>query len=315
MRCPNCGWPNKPNETTCVKCGSPLIDNEANTTPNGMSQQTPYGGTPQPLSNSGSSTTAYTGVTSSAPDESLRKTVMETDAFGPQRQTPEQATPDTGFPHATDQVIHPRQEKKCPKCGYPMRPDSNKCPNCNYIAGGQMEKTIYDVDAAPQRKLQRQPTRQTGAAAEPTNAKPAAPKEEVTSRGASHSQKSNAQKISRFSGTINPYLQGYEYIPTPTFSLKPLPREGEPKVPPMQTLEMEEATLMLNRDNTEPGNPTITSHEQAVVQHTDDGRWFIENRSKQGTTFVQANKRTELRDGDVLLLGNRLFEFKIVDQG
>ena len=25
MRCKNCGWPNKPNETTCVKCHTPLV--------------------------------------------------------------------------------------------------------------------------------------------------------------------------------------------------------------------------------------------------------------------------------------------------
>lgn len=28
MRCKNCGWPNKPSETACVKCNSPLSSDD-----------------------------------------------------------------------------------------------------------------------------------------------------------------------------------------------------------------------------------------------------------------------------------------------
>ncbi len=286
MRCPNCGWPNKPNETSCVKCGSPLQDGQmGGTQPQSMQQGFPY--RPQ----SGGSA-----------EESLRKTVMESEAFSDSYDRPSPVQPQP-MPQS------PKKDSVCPKCGYPMRPDSNKCPNCNFIVGGQMEKTIYDEDGSvTQKKFQRHPTRQAGPAQpEPMEA-------EKTAEPVKPAQQQKAtQHAQRFSGTVNPYLQGYEYIPTPTFSLKPMSREGELKVPPVQELEMEEETLVLNRSNTEPGNPTITSQEQALVSRTEDGRWFIENRSKQGTTFVQANKRTELHDGDVLLLGNRLFEFKVVE--
>lgn len=292
MRCPNCGWPNKPNETSCVKCGSPLQGGQLGSTqPQSLQQEPPY--RPQHVESG---------------EEPLRKTVMESDAFSGSHGGPAPVQP----PQPIQQP--PKKDSVCPKCGYPMRPDSNKCPNCNFIVGGQMEKTVFDSDeTAAQPKYQRHPTRQAGAAQPESKesgrpAEPVRPAERKTDR-----PQTSTQHAQRFSGTVNPYLQGYEYVPTPTFALRPMSREGELKVPPVQELEMEEESLVLNRNNTEPGNPTITSQEQALVSRTEDGRWFIENRSKQGTTFVQANKRTELHDGDVLLLGNRLFEFKVVE--
>ena len=65
---------------------------------------------------------------------------------------------------------------------------------------------------------------------------------------------------------------------------------------------------MLNRNNTEVNNPSITSRQQALITRV-DGHWFIEDKSEQKTTFVQAAHKIELHDGDLILLGNRLFEF------
>ncbi len=53
---------------------------------------------------------------------------------------------------------------------------------------------------------------------------------------------------------------------------------------------------------------SITSRIQAVISRKDD-RWFIEDKSEQKTTFVQANIPQPLKDGDIILLGNRLFVF------
>ena len=92
----------------------------------------------------------------------------------------------------------------------------------------------------------------------------------------------------------------------PTFVLKPLKRMNERHE--LEEREYEGSEVLLNRANTEDNNPSITSREQAVVTRV-DGRWYIEDRSEQKTTFVQAAKRIELHEGDIILLGNRLFEF------
>ena len=102
MRCKNCGWPNKPNETVCVKCGSPL---ETETSvPN---QDSRYEPSPGPVGQD---------------RDGLKMTLMETDVF--QSHEAPYASEPNGMASAVNEVT-------CPKCGYPLRADAVKCPNCN----------------------------------------------------------------------------------------------------------------------------------------------------------------------------------------
>ena len=66
---------------------------------------------------------------------------------------------------------------------------------------------------------------------------------------------------------------------------------------------------MLNRDNTDPKNPTITSRQQAIISFR-DGKWNIEDKSEYQTTFVQASSQIELKSGSLILLGNQLYRFE-----
>lgn len=111
-------------------------------------------------------------------------------------------------------------------------------------------------------------------------------------------------------GTINPYFM-IDTEEEPTFILRPLKRINEKK--DLADLEYEGKSVVLTRNNTEPNNASITSQSQAVVTN-EDGNWFIEDTSGQGTTFIRVASKTELKDGDVLLLGNRLFEFHKVEE-
>ncbi len=79
-------------------------------------------------------------------------------------------------------------------------------------------------------------------------------------------------------------------------------------LPEADLLEFEGNAVVLSRDNTDPKNTTITSQEQAVIR-CDDGKWAIEDHSEYKTTFVQASRPIELRNGDLILLGNQLYRF------
>ena len=68
-------------------------------------------------------------------------------------------------------------------------------------------------------------------------------------------------------------------------------------------------TIILNRNNTDANNNSITSKEQAVLTN-ENGQWFIENLSEQKTTLIRVDRKTKLNDGDIIVLGNRMFEFK-----
>jgi len=252
MRCKNCGWPNKPNETKCVKCHAPLVADDIEDT---LSLNNGNGG------------------------EQLGKTVMEDQVFGPSsqpiRNDMEESRPER--PHPTKQATVASQQ--CPKCGYPVRPGTDKCPNCKFDLTQQGRTIPESRDERPQ------PYTRNG---------------ETTHRPT----RMNTGEGAKFRGTVNPYMMNMEL--DPTFVLKPLKRVNERH--DYEEQEYEGKEVVLNRDNTEPGNSSITSRQQAVVTRI-DGKWYIEDKSEQKTTFVQATKQTELHDGDIILLGNRLFEF------
>ena len=66
---------------------------------------------------------------------------------------------------------------------------------------------------------------------------------------------------------------------------------------------------ILNRENTEQDNRTITSKEQAELI-CEDGKWYVLNRSELGSTYLEANRKLALEPGDVIVLGDRRFKFE-----
>lgn len=105
-------------------------------------------------------------------------------------------------------------------------------------------------------------------------------------------------------GTINPWT-------TPTedsfCTLKRIPWQNEQiSYEPVSYCGQ---MVALNRANTDANNNSITSKVQAVLTH-ENGEWFIENQSELQTTLIRVNRKVKLEDGDVIVLGNRMFEFK-----
>ena len=87
MRCKNCGWPNKPGETTCVKCNSPLDEDF---------------GTVKRTALEVSADGVYRGINSTIPEQSI---------FGDSTSENNAICPRCGYPlrfHAS----------KCPNCNY-----------------------------------------------------------------------------------------------------------------------------------------------------------------------------------------------------
>ena len=73
--------------------------------------------------------------------------------------------------------------------------------------------------------------------------------------------------------------------------------------------EYEGKSIILNRENTEVSNRTITSKEQAEIVF-EDGHWYLLDRSELRTTFIQANRKIEIIPDDIIVLGDRRFKFE-----
>ena len=105
------------------------------------------------------------------------------------------------------------------------------------------------------------------------------------------------------SGTVNPWSA--PTAPVNKFSLRPLPRKDE-KPPAKMAFEGDKTDL--NRDNLEPSNRTITSKTQATIEFKDGG-WHLRDQSAQKSTFILVRGPMKLQKGDIILMGDRMFEF------
>ena len=164
---------------------------------------------------------------------------------------------------------------KCKKCGYEIAPGMNVCPVCG------------------------------------TPTKMSSPEDNIgkTCPKCGYALQNGARFCANCGhslrvGTINAWdnPQNNEFC-----SLKPIQWSNEDA--DYSPISYSGKVIVLNRSNTDPNNQTITSKEQAVLVREVDS-WYIEDRSEQHTTMIRVSKKTKLESGDIIALGNRLFEFK-----
>lgn len=202
---------------------------------------------------------------------------------------------------------------RCPNCGYANEPRNHRCKRCNYplreedssipspsptsapvnatVVGKSANIDPWDMDnnrPVSQQLPPQDPPRQA-----PVNPAPA----EISS------QSPKARKL-EVNKTIDP--SRVALFEKNTFKLVRIPKEGEEET----TLEFEGENVILTRDNTDPGNMTITSREQAALEYK-NGKWILTDRSALQTTYLRVSNPTELKNGDVILLGNRAFRVEL----
>lgn len=247
MRCTNCGWDNPNGLTKCEKCGTPL-------TSVGGEQRFAVGGTAREDSSS-----AYAGTAMEAGNgtPAFGKTVREASVFGEAAVLASSSSP--------------KNDGRCPECGYPLRPGVSVCPKCHHMIGG----------------TEREPDLLHPASV----SKPSFPDE--------------PKKETNFGGTVMP---GMNISPDIWFSLTPLAIAGERETP--AKVEFEGKHHELNRENLDPKNHTITSKVQAMMDYdTEKKLWYIQDKSALQYTFLYCCGEVPVVDGDVLLMGDRKFIF------
>ncbi len=158
----------------------------------------------------------------------------------------------------------------------------NQCPKCGYPVGGNMRE-------CPQCGAS------LGVAPSPATPK-AGPIHVPTSNPFGTVMGGPAGQVSPAGGNATGFC-----------TLRPIAWKGEEDYRPVTYTGDK---IILNRANTDANNNTITSKEQAVIT-CEDGQWYIENHSEQKTTYIRVvNGKTPIKEGDIIILGNREFEFK-----
>lgn len=284
MRCVSCGYENGADRQTCIKCGTPLSQDE-------------YMGTNQFESFRHAEDARATKVFNGLPgqelgEQRLKETIIQSDSglvSASERYTPKKTIVQSGS-NLCPRCSHPMNGNFCASCGYtaetpePPEPKTepvsntfkewlknrrNKCPECGAEVSAEFKYCPHCATLIPQ----------------PT--------------------------IDIFSYKNNGISTETEKENQPRFLLTPIVSNGQAQ-PEGFTLELSDGKLILNRGNTLPDNRTITSKEQAEICFS-EGKWTLENRSEFDSTFVAANRPIELQPGDVILMGDQRFCFNPIE--
>ena len=267
----NCGWDNLSDTTVCLKCGQLLsISTGYANNQNDFVSREGYGeATPKP-----------TVLNANPNREKCRKTVV---------------FPTLNEPDTHSAITQPATE--CPNCSYPIVGEFTSCPCC----GTPLERADKSADDKHKKIKEK-----TSFLPEDKMACQECGKEiDITCSFCPHC----GIRVHR--PTIRRQIKNIaETEPediTPHCSLTIIPEENENI--PSEKMEYEGKSIILNRENTEVSNRTITSKEQAEIVF-EDGHWYLLDRSELRTTFIQANRKIEIIPDDIIVLGDRRFKFE-----
>ncbi len=227
---------------------------------------------------------------SSSNDSNLKGTISEAQVFG---NAAGQSNYNDGVNYGNggnSSSIGNSSPSACPKCGYPLGRGMNVCPQCG-----------TPLQGASQQFNNQGPNNQPNAYKGQYNQNGPQGNQNQYNNPGQHYNYNNAQNAHL--GTVNPWQtpQAGNFC-----TLKPLAWDNENTQHNAITYSGE--AIPLNRANTDPNNQTITSKQQAELTF-ENGDWYICDKSSQKTTYVYAGRKTKIEKGDIIILGNRQFEF------
>jgi len=201
--------------------------------------------------------------------------------------------------------------KGCFECGYPIRDVEKTCPNCGHIFVSEKQETPVDKEVLQQQNEQQAAPKQTPDIPKSVEKTCAFCKAAVseTAHYCSNCGASLTNEHKDLDGTIKPWIDAENQIKAPECLLTLI--SGNEDAKNYSSLRFSGDVIQLSRGNTEPANQTITSKTQAELSF-DNGKWYLQDKSALKTTYIYAGDKIEIKPGDVIMLGNRLFKFDCV---
>ena len=196
---------------------------------------------------------------------------------------------------------------RCNNCGYPNQPTALKCERCNYGMRGSLNQA---VKAEENHSLQSN-EEQIGKTVKAERSKALAhdmPKESSSPESKHSPSQVPAPKGLENARKVTVGIHRDAQLSTRAIQLQRIDVKGQVEDFSIELVINDSKEL--SRENLDPDNDTITSKVQAVVTTDKDGRLFIENQSNYESTYLLIQEKIELKHGDKVMMGNRVFLVK-----
>lgn len=206
----------------------------------------------------------------------------------------------------------------CPSCGYPIATNVANCPACNAtiepmhyaaVKSGNTKATVRDVSlgvvesgasVSIKEKMSvkmKQTVRDGGAIAELSI-------DNDNKYGSDHEARNNAESNVNTRFADNDDSKNANKVGKMLCQLIPL----ESLSYSTQVIKIDNIHVKLNRNDIDPGNISIDEDEHVCIS-CDSGKWFLENLSSQHNTYIRVDRKIEITDGDVIVVGNQKYIF------
>lgn len=200
---------------------------------------------------------------------------------------------------------------RCPNCGWENQDGSSSCEKCGttLTSQGSAQKSFNHSTVRENDPFKvSSPINSTVRENDPFKKSIDDPYGETVKDRIKHETKDTGKtgrSLNTGGGTINPWASASKVS---RCKLTPVAISGEdPRYIPGEIL-LKGNSHQLNRENLDPDNNTITSKVQATLS-CNDGKWTIQDQSSQQTTYIHAGEPKEIKSGDIILMGNRMFIF------
>ena len=207
----------------------------------------------------------------------------------------------------------------CSSCGYPIATNSTNCPACNAPIESleytnptlDTKATMRDISmvGASSSNIMRTPVNENFATKMKKTVRDGlACAETAMATPSGESQQTIVSQTEDFKKTVlNVNIEHITEKINEEISkcrLTPLEEFGNGQ----NVIIIDNTPSRLSRKDIEQNNLSIDEKEHIGIEYS-DGKWYVENLSHNNNTYIRVDRKTELINGDVIVIGNKKFIF------
>ncbi|MEM7104798.1 MAG: adenylate/guanylate cyclase domain-containing protein [Bacteroidota bacterium] len=201
--------------------------------------------------------------------------------------------------------------KRCEQCGYMNSADKTECVKCGHPLSGEQPPKQQEEQPA-EKPIANDPKKTIVGApvSQPFLDSPAESPQSIACPKCSYPVRKNESFCPNCGAAINQSSNSKKTVALGDFNIG----ESKPSFSiasdrDQKTTDFSGKEVILNRQNLDEDNMTISGEAHAKFVYK-NGQWYLSDMSSNNATFIQVNGELPINDGDMIILGQKIFRFK-----